>query len=51
MHVVRDSLKSYERFLKETLTRIPGIGTIESAFGVVKRKSTFPLPSHREGEG
>jgi Lrp/AsnC family leucine-responsive transcriptional regulator len=47
LHVVSDSLKSYERFVKETLTTIPGIGTIESAFtfGVVKRKSTFPLPA------
>ena len=47
LHVVTDSLKSYERFIKETLTTIPGIGTIESAFifGVVKRKSAFPLPA------
>jgi Lrp/AsnC family leucine-responsive transcriptional regulator len=52
LHVVSDSLKSYERFVKETLTTIPGIGTIESAFafGVVKRKSAFPLPSCHEGE-
>ena len=52
LHVVSDSLKSYERFVKETLTTIPGIGTIESAFafGVVKRKSAFPLPSPREDE-
>ena len=52
LHVVSDSLKSYERFVKETLTTIPGIGTIESAFafGVVKRKSAFPLPSPREDD-
>jgi Lrp/AsnC family leucine-responsive transcriptional regulator len=51
LHVVSDSLKSYERFVKETLTTIPGIGTIESAFtfGVVKRRSAFPLPPRPEG--
>ena len=50
LHVVTDGLKSYERFIKETLTRIPGIGTIESAFtfGVVKRRTTYPRLSHFE---
>jgi Lrp/AsnC family leucine-responsive transcriptional regulator len=44
LHVVTDSLKSYETFVKQKLTRIPGIGTIESAFtfGTVKQKTTFP---------
>ena len=53
LHVVSGGLKSYERFIKETLTRIPGIGTIESAFtfGVVKRKSVFPSPPRPQGEG
>jgi Lrp/AsnC family leucine-responsive transcriptional regulator len=48
LHVVSDSLKSYERFIKETLTRIPGIGTIETAltFGVVKKTTIFPRLAH-----
>lgn len=48
LHVVSDGLKSYERFVKETLATIPGIGTIESAFtfGIVKRRSSFPRLAH-----
>jgi len=53
LRIVSDSLKSYERFIKETLTRIPGIGTIESAFtfGIVKKKTTFPRLAHFEDAG
>jgi len=50
LHVVSNGLKSYERFVKETLATIPGISTIESAFtfGVVKRRSSFPRLAHFE---
>ncbi len=50
LHVVSDGLKSYERFVKETLATIPGISTIESAFtfGIVKRRSSFPRLAHFE---
>lgn len=48
LRVVCDSLKSYERFIREELTRLPGIGAIESsfAFGQVKRRSVFPPLAH-----
>ena len=44
LHVVSDSLKSYEHFMKTKLHKIPGIASIESsfAFGVVKRKASLP---------
>ena len=42
--VVRD-LESYERFLKEKLTRLEGVASIESSFalGQVKRSHVLPL--------
>ena len=42
--VVSSSLKSYENFIREKLTRIPGISFLESnfAFGQVKRKNVYP---------
>jgi Lrp/AsnC family leucine-responsive transcriptional regulator len=44
LHVVSHSLKTYEQFVREQLTRIPGIASIETsfAFGQVKRRGVFP---------
>jgi Lrp/AsnC family leucine-responsive transcriptional regulator len=43
--VVRD-LEAYERFLKDKLTRLDGVASIETSFalGQVKRSETLPLP-------
>jgi Lrp/AsnC family leucine-responsive transcriptional regulator len=45
LHVVAASLEDYERFIREKLTRIPGIGALEThfAFGQVKAASAFPV--------
>ncbi len=50
LHIVSNSLKSYEKFMKQCLTRVPGIGSIETsfAFGKVKKTATFPPLSHFE---
>lgn len=44
MRVVSEDLKSYEAFIRDELTKIPGIASIESsfAFGNVKSQSVFP---------
>lgn len=44
LQVVTQSLKSYERFIRDRLTKIPGIGSLEShfAFGQVKQRSVLP---------
>lgn len=44
LHVVSQSLKTYEQFVREQLTQIPGIGAIETsfAFGRVKRINCYP---------
>ena len=44
--VVRD-LEAYERFLKEKLTRLEGVASIESSFalGQVKRSNVLPIRS------
>lgn len=44
LHVVSQSLKSYEQFVREQLTQIPGIGAIETsfAFGRVKWINRYP---------
>lgn len=44
LHIVSDSLKSYERFMREKLTNIPGVGTVETsiAFSQIKKKYDFP---------
>ncbi len=44
MRVVSEDLKSYEGFIRDELTKIPGIASIESsfAFGNVKSQSVFP---------
>jgi len=46
LRVVVKDLADYERFVKETLTRIPGIANIESSFalGQVKHSHALPLP-------
>ena len=43
--VVRD-LDAYEQFLKDKLTRLDGVASIETSFalGQVKRSETLPLP-------
>lgn len=45
LHIVGKSLADYERFVKKTLHRIPGIASIEShiAYGSVKRSFQLPL--------
>lgn len=44
LHIVTDNLKSYEAFMREKLTKIEGIATVETsfAFGLIKKKHTFP---------
>ena len=44
LHVLSPSLNEYERFIRDRLTRIQGIGTLEThfAFGQVKQKRVFP---------
>jgi Lrp/AsnC family leucine-responsive transcriptional regulator len=46
LRVVSQSLQSYERFIRERLTRIEGIASIESsfAFGQVKKNPRLPAP-------
>lgn len=48
LRVVCDSLKSYERFIRDVLTRLPGIASIESsvAFRPVKKGTVLPALSH-----
>jgi Lrp/AsnC family leucine-responsive transcriptional regulator len=50
LRVVSDSLKSYERFVREVLTRLPGIASIESSFAFhpVKKGAVLPPLSHFE---
>ncbi|SKA74711.1 Lrp/AsnC family transcriptional regulator [Enterovibrio nigricans] len=45
LHVVSESLKTYERFIRRELTRLPNIAAIESsfAFGQVKRRTKLPI--------
>ncbi len=48
LYVVSQSLKSYEQFIREKLTKLPGIAAIETsfAFGRVKGRSVLPPLSH-----
>ncbi len=48
LYVVSQSLKSYEQFIREKLTKLPGIAAIETsfAFGRVKGRSMLPPLSH-----
>lgn len=45
LRVVAADLKSYERFIRNSLSKLPGIGSIESsfAFGHVKQQAALPL--------
>ena len=44
LQVLNHTFRDYETFIREKLTRIPGIGTLEThfAFGQVKQKRVFP---------
>jgi Lrp/AsnC family leucine-responsive transcriptional regulator len=44
LRVVCDGLKSYERFTREHLAKLPGIRSIESSFALsqVKKRTTLP---------
>jgi DNA-binding Lrp family transcriptional regulator len=44
LQVLSPSLKDYETFIRDKLSRTPGIGTLEThfAFGQVKRSTVFP---------
>jgi len=46
LRVVVPTLASYERFLSETILRMPNIATVESSFTLreVERKIVIPLP-------
>jgi Lrp/AsnC family leucine-responsive transcriptional regulator len=46
LRVVSDSLKSYERFVREVLAALPGVASIESsfAFSQLKKSATLPAP-------
>ena len=44
LRVVASDLASYERFLKETLTRIEGVASIESSFALTQVKHVNALP-------
>ena len=48
LYVVSQSLKSYEQFIREKLTKLPGIAAIETsfAFGRVKGRNMLPPLSH-----
>jgi len=46
LRVVAQDLRAYERFLKDKLTRIDGVASIESSFALsqVKYTNSLPLP-------
>ncbi len=46
LRVVAQDLRSYEKFLKDKLTRIDGVASIESSFALsqVKYTNSLPLP-------
>jgi DNA-binding Lrp family transcriptional regulator len=49
LRVVAQDLQSYERFIRERLAKINGIGALESsfAFGQVKQSRVLPRPRER----
>jgi len=49
LRVASDSLKSYERFVREVLAALPGVASIESsfAFSQLKKSATLPAPPER----
>lgn len=44
LRVVAQDLSAYERFLKDTLTRIDGVSSIESSFALAQVKHSAALP-------
>jgi Lrp/AsnC family leucine-responsive transcriptional regulator len=44
LHVVSADLKGYEYFMKQRLTKIPGIATVESSFAISRVKEKIALP-------
>jgi DNA-binding Lrp family transcriptional regulator len=44
LRIVAKDLADYERFLKETLTRIPGVASIESSFALRQVKASAVMP-------
>lgn len=44
LRVVAKDLAAYERFLKETLTRVEGVASIESSFALTQVKHANALP-------
>ena len=44
LRVVARDLAAYERFLKETLTRVKGVASIESSFALTQVKHSNALP-------
>lgn len=44
LRVVARDLSAYERFLKQTLTRIEGVASIESSFALAQVKHSSALP-------
>ena len=44
LRIVVEDVAAYERFIKEKLTRIPGIGSIESSFALNQIKHVSALP-------
>jgi len=44
LRVVAQDLSAYERFLKDTLTRIDGVSSIESSFALAQVKHSSALP-------
>lgn len=44
LRVVARDLTGYERFLKQTLTRLDGVASIESSFALAQVKHSSALP-------
>ena len=44
MRIVTSDLESYERFLKDKLTRLEGVASIETSFALVQIKRSEALP-------
>ncbi|MEC9368169.1 MAG: Lrp/AsnC family transcriptional regulator [Pseudomonadota bacterium] len=44
LRVVAEDLSAYERFLKDTLTRVDGVSSIESSFALAQVKYANALP-------
>lgn len=51
MRIVVQDLAAYERFLKEKLTRLDGVASIESSFALGQLKRSQALPMAVVGEG